>query len=314
MKQIIKVAACQMDPKLGDVTHNLAQAKELIEESFKRGAKLVILPEFFTTGIGYHPSMVAGALPLDDAALALLVESAKRYNGYVGGSFIAIKGEDRYNTFVLARPDGTYAMHDKDIPTMWENCYFRGGNDDGIIKMGNVSVGAVICFEYLRWKTARRLKGKVDLVVGGSAWWGYPKNPVLKQLFARHDAQVAQILHETPSRFACILGVPVVCAAFAGNFTCNTPYLPIPYHSYYASETQIVDGKGEVLARMSKEDGMGAIVSEVTTGYIGSSESIQDSFWISKLPWTLKLAWKVYNFHGMRYYKQMKAKKFALER
>jgi len=46
----------------------------------------------------------------------------------VGGSFIASRSGEHYNTFVLAMPDGSTAFHDKDQPTMWENCYYLGGS------------------------------------------------------------------------------------------------------------------------------------------------------------------------------------------
>jgi hypothetical protein len=54
----------------------------------------------------------------------LLISLAKTHNGNAGGSYINWKNGDCYNTFVLAMPDGTIFFHDKDLPTMWENCYY----------------------------------------------------------------------------------------------------------------------------------------------------------------------------------------------
>ena len=154
MGKKIKVAACQMQAEVGNTPRNLAQAEKLIEEAFERGARWVILPEFFTTGIAFLPSMVYSGLPFEGPALKLLIDSARRYNGYVGGSFISIQGEDRYNTFVLVRPDGTYDTHNKDIPTLWENSYYRGGNDDGVVNIDEGNVGIILCWEFLRCQTA----------------------------------------------------------------------------------------------------------------------------------------------------------------
>ena len=128
-------AAVQLEARLGDVNYNLAKTNNLIDDAFRRGADLVIVPEFFTTGIAFHPSLLNAALPLEGRALQLLCDKARRYNRPVGGSFIAIKQDrERYNTFVLAFPDGSYYSHDKDLPTMWENCYYRGGSDPGILE------------------------------------------------------------------------------------------------------------------------------------------------------------------------------------
>src|SRR5690606_32897072 len=141
---------------------------------------------FFTTGIAFHPSLLNAALPLEGRALQLLCDKARRYNRPVGGSFIAIKQDrERYNTFVLAFPDGSYYSHDKDLPTMWENCYYRGGSDPGILETPLGPWGVALCWELIRTQTARRLRSKIDLLVGGSCWWTLPEKiplPLKKKL------------------------------------------------------------------------------------------------------------------------------------
>src|ERR1039458_8412541 len=87
-----------------------------------------------------------------------------------------IYGEVR-NAFLLAGPDGLFGRHDKDLPTMWENALYVGGDDDGVIEAGEVTVGAAVCWEFMRTGTARRLRGRVDLVMGGSNWWSIPQRP-----------------------------------------------------------------------------------------------------------------------------------------
>ena len=70
MAEPIKVAAIQMCAELGDVAANLRKAEILLREALEKGAKWVILPEFFTSGVGFHPDILKAALPLDGAALA----------------------------------------------------------------------------------------------------------------------------------------------------------------------------------------------------------------------------------------------------
>jgi len=64
----------------------------------------------------------------------LLRRLAKEGGAAVGGSFLAQRGRDTYNTFALALPDGeTVLTHDKDIPSnTTEAMNYRWGEDDGV--------------------------------------------------------------------------------------------------------------------------------------------------------------------------------------
>jgi predicted amidohydrolase len=306
MTKPIKVAAIQMCAELGNVEQNLRKAEVLLKEALQQGAKWVILPEFFTTGAGFHPDMLEAALPLEGPALSLMHEMAGAYNAMVGGSFICRRDGDNYNTFLLVSPDGSYEAHDKDMPTMWENCYYRGGHDDGILDSPVGKVGSALCWEFVRTQTAKRLAGKVEMVVGGTCWWDLPRGLGAPKFLSERNRQ---ILYETPGRFARMVGAPVIHASHAGWFACKSPWLPgVPYRSVYLGETQIVDGKGNILARLTHEDGDGVITSEVTPGRVEPSEEIPDGFWIPNLPRLIRFAWTYQNFHGRRYYEKMNSK------
>lgn len=299
----MKVAAIQMKAKFTKVKANLEIAKRLASEAFQEGAELVIIPEFFTSAMGFHPKMLDVVRTLKGEPWQLLNQLAKKYNGIIGGSFIALREQESYNTFVLAFPDGTNYYHDKDQPTMWENCYYLGGSDDGILetKLGNI--GVALCWEFVRTRTARRLIGHVDIVIGGSCWWTLPERDIPGYRSELRETTL-EMMVETPSKFARMVGVPVVHAAHAGDFEGETPLMPdIPYKSYYLGETQIVDGSGKILARLSREDGEGVILANIDfTKKWKPSESIPDRFWIPDMPQELKQAWNIFNKHGEKYY------------
>ncbi|MGQ9758173.1 MAG: carbon-nitrogen hydrolase family protein [Actinomycetota bacterium] len=303
----MRVAAVQMTARLADVDHNLERAEKLVEEAFARGCEMVILPEFFTSAVAFHPDMLRAALPFEGPALEMLRGAARRHGGYVGGSFIASRGGDNYNTFVLAFPDGDYAVHDKDQPTMWENCYYLGGKDDGILQTPLGSVGVALCWELVRTRTVRRLRGRVDLLVGGSCWWTVPDRAIpLPGKRGAHRRNL-EIMRGTPARIARLLGVPVVHAAHAQDFEARMPLLPgLPYRSFYLGETMIVDGMGRVLARRSREEGEGIVVAEVSPGKVDPLEDPPEGFWIPDLPWLIRLAWGCQNLHGRWYYRRAK--------
>lgn len=292
----MKVAAIQMKAVFAEANANLVKAEKLAEEAFRSGAQWVILPEFFTSAMGFSPKMIHAVQPLDGPAMHMLQSMAKKYGGFIGGSYIAWQNDDCYNTFVLAGPDGTTYVHDKDLPTMWENCYYRGGSDDGVLATKPFKTGVALCWEFIRSQTARRLFDQVDLVIGGSCWWTLPKKPLPGFPRRLHDVNLS-IMKETIPRFARMLGVPVIHAAHAGDLQGGLPLLPgFPYESFFLGETQIVDGTGTILAHMSREDGEGFIAADIDISRKQKPvESIPDRFWIPELPWQLRIIWAYQN-------------------
>jgi N-carbamoylputrescine amidase len=295
----MRVAACQMNAELAKVPENLARAERLLDEAFARGATWVVLPEFFPSAISYHPAMATVAMPFDGAALEMMRAASRRHHGHIGGSFICSRGADTFNTFVLMRPDGTFGLHDKDMPTMWEGCYYRGGSDDGIIETEIGPVGVAMCWEFIRWGTAKRLAGKIDLLFGGSCWPTYPKG-----MIGRRRAD--DMMRASFGKMARLLGVPVVHANHVGAFPGRLPFLGLPYVSHFAGESQILDAEGKILARARLEDGECVIIAEITPGRCPTLEAIEAGFWIPKLPPGFEFAWRTFNWHAHRKYSLLK--------
>jgi len=298
MNESIKIAAIQMCAEFGNVAENLRKAELLLKEALEKNAKWVILPEFFTSPVGFHPDLLKVALPLEGPAFALMQKMARTYNAVIGGSFICRENCNNYNTFLLVFPDGTYQRHDKDLPTMWENCYYIGGKDDGILESPIGNVGAALCWEFVRTQTAKRLFNKVKMVVGGTCWWDLPRGYGLPKTLSQRNRR---ILAETPQKLARMLGVPVIQASHTGSFNGNFPWLPgLPYNSVYLGEAQIVDSSGNILARLKHEDGEGVIIADIVPGSKKPTEEISDRFWIPDLPWLIRFSWMYQNIHGRR--------------
>ena len=295
------VAAVQMTAELANVESNLAKAELLMRTAFRRGARWVILPEVFASGIAFHPEMAKATRGTDGAPAQLLRKLARQGNAIVGGSFLAGRDGNVYNTFMLALPDGSTLRHDKDHPTFWENCYCVGGRDDGVLPTQQGNIGAALCWEFIRSKTAVRLKGKVNMVVGGSCWWTAKDSDAVDHPFRRLGLDM---LKAAPGTFARILGVPVVHASHAGRFVGQSwPGEAVPYPSHYLGETQIVDGRGAVLARMSHEKGEGVITASLSLGPVsGEQLPIPDRFWIPEFSDGLHRQWENALKSGHEYY------------
>ncbi len=299
----LRVAAIQMVPTVGDAEANMRQAESLVARAVQLGAKWIALPELFTSAAAYHPDMLAAIHPVDGPPFALLGRLAAENQVVVGGSFLASRDGDVYNTFVLAFPDGSAVRHDKDLPTYWENCYYVGGQDDGVLDTPIGPVGAALCWEFIRTQTARRLYGKVKMVLGGSAWWTLPDDA---DPASPYWAANLGMMREAIPSMARMLGVPIVHGAHAGRFEgYYSPDIPdVPYRSAYLGEAMIVDADGKVLARRDSGEGAGVAVADLVLPPVPfPSEPIPQRFWVPEdMPQAWHDSWQRWFAKGNRYY------------
>jgi predicted amidohydrolase len=301
----LKVAAVQLEPVVGDVAENLRRCEVLGDEAGSAGAEWIVLPEFFTTGMAFTDRMADTALPPDGPALALLRRLAARHNATVGGSFICRDGDGHNrNAFFLVAPGGqVLGRHDKDIPTMWENCFYVGGSDDGLITAGDVEVGVAVCWEFMRTGTARRLRGRVDLLVGGSAWWSIPPWPPTR-LFRRLELNNAHTSAQVAPAMARAVGAPAVHAAHCGPLECPLPLTPLTYRGWFEGGAVICDAHGAVLARRDKDEGPGVVVADVVPARTPPADGIPDRFWFHRRGALPAALWALQNAHGRRWYRR----------
>ena len=221
----------------------------------------------------------------------------------IGGSFLCrdFDGEVR-NAFLLAGPDGLLGRHDKDLPTMWENALYVGGNDDGVIEAPDLTVGAAVCWELMRSGTARRLRGCVDLVMGGSNWWSIPRWPPAAYT-RRAEAANAATAARAPSVFGRYVGAPVAHAAITGAFSCPMPELPgVTYHGRFEGGAQIADAHGRVLARRDGSEGSGYVIADVDAQRTEPREQVPDRFWLHRRGAVGAIAWNTQRLTGRRWY------------
>lgn len=299
---------------LADVAANLAACEALAREAAADGAEAIGLPEFFTTGAAFAPELAEAAVAPDGAATEMLLRVAREEGVLVGGSFLCrdADGEVR-NAFFLAGPDGLLGRHDKDLPTCWENALYVGGSDDGLIEAGEFAVGAAVCWEFMRTATARRLRGRVDLILGGSNWWSMP--PWLPGPYLRRAETANQVMaSRAPAVFGRYVGAPVVHGAITGAFECPTPELPaLTYRGHFLGGAQIADAEGQVLARREGAEGHGYVIAEVDARRSEPREPVPDRFWLHRRTPLAILAWNTQRLLGRRWYQRHVRDRPALE-
>ena len=187
---------------------------------------------------------------------------------------------------------------------MWENCFYVGGSDDGVIDADGVPVGAAVCWELMRTRTARRLRGRIDLLVGGSAWWSIPEWPpaAVRRRLEASNARTATSLAPAMAR---AVGAPVAHAALCGPVRSAMPLSPgLGYDGHYEGGACIVDGHGGVLAWRSARDGAGIAVADVEPGRTPPTLDADAGFWLHRRGVLTAATWTYQNAHGRRWYRR----------
>jgi predicted amidohydrolase len=300
MSTVVKVAAIQPRLEIGEVDRNLARVEDLIRQAHREHQPdLIVAPEAMTSPTVYHPTLRTVARPVDGEPYQLLVRLARELGCIVGGGFIARRGGDARGTFVLAEPDGTAHLHDKDQPSMWENHYYTAGRDDGVSTTGIGTLGCAMGFEWLRSRTARRLRDRVALVAGGSNWWSYPNWPAVDGWFGRDHQYNIAVARGMPGWLARAVGAPAVIASHVGPQTCRTPLVPgLRWPTMLVGQTQVVDHDGKILARLDYDDGEGYVAAAVELGPCPPADPIPSGFWMMPQALSIHLVWHYQNLYG----------------
>jgi predicted amidohydrolase len=116
----IRVAAVQFQHAPGDKAYNLGRVRHFAAEAARAGAEIVAMPEMCLTGY-WHVRKLPGAafaalaepIPNGPSAEALL-ELAGALGVTVGAGLLELGDDGRvYNAYVVAMPDGRWAVHRK---------------------------------------------------------------------------------------------------------------------------------------------------------------------------------------------------------
>ena len=298
----MRAAAIQLEPAIADVAANLARSERLANDAAAAGAEWIALPEFFTTGIAFDERLADAAIAPDGAATQMLRDVARRRGVTIGGSFLCRDpdGEVR-NAYLLVGRDGSIlGRHDKDLPTMWENAFYVGGGDDGVMDAGELCVGTAVCWELMRTQTVLRMRGRVDIVMAGSGWWSIPQWPLTGRL-ERANARTATSIAQ---KLAPLVGAPVVHGANIGAIECPLPWMAVDYRGHLEGGAIIADAGGNVLARRDRTEGEGFAIADVTPGRVDPSANPPGRFWLHRRGLLPAITWNVQRAHGRRWYRR----------
>lgn len=260
MPRKILVAAVQMNCQPGEVEKNLAHAETMITDAADQGAVLVLLPELMPSGYMATEEIWNSAESINGRSVKWLLSTAKNFGIYLGFSFLEAEGEDFYNSFVLASPDGKLIGRvRKNPPASIEAYFYKAGSDPHVIETEIGRIGVGICYENLLYDQMCFLHDEnVDLVLSPAAA-GRPK-PFIPGDVKRFE----NMLIDGRAILAKTLAAPVVMANRVGpletDLPGNLPYLK----SSFPGLSSIVDDDGTVKAELG--DAEGIIVASVHLG------------------------------------------------
>jgi N-carbamoylputrescine amidase len=247
----------QIDSEVGNISANLEHAGELVEAAARQGAQIVVTPELMPCGYTLTEAIWDYAEPFDGRTVAWLTRLSQQLGILLGTSFLEACGEDFYNTFAMAAPDGSIAGKvRKNPPASLEAYFYRGGNGPHVIETALGRIGVGICFENLLYEHLQEMqRASVDLVLQPMAAGR------LKPMKAGDIELFDSMIQRCAPYHARTLGVPVALANRTGLINTELPGGFGEFNSSFPGYSQIVDLDGVVKARMKAEEGV--IVAEV---------------------------------------------------
>jgi N-carbamoylputrescine amidase len=248
--RLLRVAALQVESRNGEGASNLARAEPLVAKAAQDGARLVLCPEFLATGYLYDESIWASGESRAGITESWLRRLASEHGIYIGASYLEAEGEDFFNTFALAAPDGRIAgrVRKESLPA-FEGWYFKSSDEPKTIEteIGRIAVG--ICQDNHTACFFRRvMRDEPDLILMPHS---APRVPIGTSVFREQLRAIAQ-------HYACAFGVPVVLAnKIFGRSQSPVPGVPfVRAPIVYRGGSSVCDSDGRVAAWMDDHEGV----------------------------------------------------------
>lgn len=296
----LRIAAVQMDANPAPTSDRLERAKRLVLGAAESGAQLVVLPECFNTGYTFNEKNHTRVENIDGLTATWLRDTAAEFNIHLCGSFMMVESGDTYNTLLLFAPDGRCWRYDKNYPWGWEKGYFHESRLEPRITIADTDLGDIgflICWDVSHLKLWEMYAGRVELMVisscpvdVGHATFQLPDGEQftlndMGSRFASASDSVLLAFGDMINQQAAWLGVPVVHSIECGHIQTDIPMgrrallgfvFAAPWMFKYfpqanemrmscdlVHECKILNHSGEILARLSEDDGESFALAEV---------------------------------------------------
>jgi len=148
----IRVATVQFQHAPSDKAYNLGRVRHFAAEAARRGAEIVAFPEMCLTGYWHvrklsPEAFAALAEPVPDGPSATaLRELSRELGATVGAGLLELDGGRVYNSYVVAMPNGEWAVHRK--LHVFEHPLISAGDRYTVFDTPHgCRVGVLICYD-----------------------------------------------------------------------------------------------------------------------------------------------------------------------
>jgi 5-aminopentanamidase len=156
----LRVAACQIDPQLGEVEANLERISRAVAEAAAAGAVLAVLPEAAITGYAFA-SLDEGRTVARRAGVVAsdtIAGLAATHRLTVICGTLEAAGDEVFNAALMTTPDGRrYTYRKMHLPFLGIDRYATPGPDaPSVVEVDGLRIGILICYD-LRFPEAARM-------------------------------------------------------------------------------------------------------------------------------------------------------------
>jgi N-carbamoylputrescine amidase len=172
---LVKAAAVQFEPKIGETASNQEKLLSLIKKAFDQGAHLVVAPEMANTGYMFESKEEAyqlAELVPGGPMVQALENTAAEHEGYIVSGMMEREGDKLYNTAVLVGPEGFIGKYRK--THLWDvdkSIYEPGDIGFPVFDLPFARIGICICYDQMFPEVSRIFAMQdVDIICSPTNW------------------------------------------------------------------------------------------------------------------------------------------------
>jgi predicted amidohydrolase len=175
----VRVAACQLGPRIGETAANRAAARDAIDIAAGQGAHVVVLPELVSSGYVFADAAEARSLaePADGPTVRQWQQLAARHDLVIVGGFCELGESGQVlNSAAIVDGSGTRAVYRK--AHLWDaepDVFTPGDADPPVVSTAYGRIGVMVCYdaEFPEWVRKPALAG-ADLLALPTNWPAEP--------------------------------------------------------------------------------------------------------------------------------------------
>ena len=150
-KTLHRIAAVQMDPKLGRIAENVAVILDRLQQAAEGGADLVVFPECASSGYGFasRAEALEHAEPIPGPSVDAIAEGCGRLRVSCVFGLLERDGGKLFNACVLVGPEGLIGCYRKvHLPFLGVDRFADPGDRPfAVHDAGGLRVGMQICYD-----------------------------------------------------------------------------------------------------------------------------------------------------------------------